>query len=93
MLGGPAQGILSFTKVCSIDAALAQVKSWRSCGARIAFRNDCFDLLHPGHVHLLQQAKDLGDRLFVSLHSGPSIRRLKGPGRPMLHEGDRSALL
>lgn len=91
--GGAEAGILSFSKVCSLPAALAMVKSWRSSGAGIVFTNGCYDLLHPGHVHLLQHAKELGERLVVGLNSDDSVRRLKGPGRPILNEGDRAALL
>jgi rfaE bifunctional protein nucleotidyltransferase chain/domain/rfaE bifunctional protein kinase chain/domain len=53
----------------------------------------CFDLLHSGHVHLLEQARRLGDRLVVLLNSDASVRRLKGAGRPLQHEGDRAAVL
>ncbi|MGC9197040.1 MAG: bifunctional D-glycero-beta-D-manno-heptose-7-phosphate kinase/D-glycero-beta-D-manno-heptose 1-phosphate adenylyltransferase HldE [Syntrophobacteraceae bacterium] len=91
--GGAEAGMLSLSRVVSLEAALAMVKSWRSSGAAIVFTNGCYDLLHPGHVHLLQQAKDLGQRLIVGLNSDDSVRRLKGPTRPILNEGDRAALL
>jgi D-beta-D-heptose 7-phosphate kinase/D-beta-D-heptose 1-phosphate adenosyltransferase len=91
--GGAEAGILNLSRICSLEAALAMVKSWRSSGARIVFTNGCYDLLHPGHVHLLQQAKDLGERLIVGLNSDDSVRRLKGPSRPILSQGDRAALL
>jgi D-sedoheptulose 7-phosphate isomerase len=57
------------------------------------FTNGCFDLLHPGHVDLLERARDLGDRLIVGLNSDRSVRALKGPGRPLIPEGERAALL
>ena len=57
------------------------------------FTNGCFDLLHPGHISLLQRARGLGDRLIVGLNADLSIRRLKGPSRPILPEKDRAALL
>jgi D-beta-D-heptose 7-phosphate kinase / D-beta-D-heptose 1-phosphate adenosyltransferase len=53
----------------------------------------CFDLLHPGHVHTLQAARALGDCLIVCLNSDASVRRLKGPGRPIVNEHDRAAVL
>ena len=57
------------------------------------FTNGCFDLLHPGHVGLLHQARRLGDRLVVGLNTDASIRRLKGEGRPILAGKDRAAVL
>jgi D-beta-D-heptose 7-phosphate kinase/D-beta-D-heptose 1-phosphate adenosyltransferase len=50
---------------------------------RVVFTNGCFDLLHPGHVETLERAKRLGDCLVVAVNSDPSVRRLKGPGRPV----------
>jgi D-beta-D-heptose 7-phosphate kinase / D-beta-D-heptose 1-phosphate adenosyltransferase len=83
----------SLGKVASIDAAKVLVQSWKATGARIVFTNGCFDLLHPGHIRLLQQARSLGDRLIVGLNADASIRRLKGPSRPILSELDRAALV
>lgn len=60
---------------------------------RLVFTNGCFDLLHPGHVEHLAQARALGDALCVGLNSDDSVRRLKGPGRPMECETDRAAAL
>jgi D-beta-D-heptose 7-phosphate kinase / D-beta-D-heptose 1-phosphate adenosyltransferase len=60
---------------------------------RVVFTNGCFDLLHPGHVRLLTEAKRLGDVLVVGLNSDDSIRRLKGPERPVLSEHDRAEVL
>ena len=80
-------------KVASPDAARLQVQAWRAAGQSIVFTNGCFDLLHPGHVHLLHQARELGDRLVVGLNSDTSVKRLKGPARPILNEQDRSELL
>jgi D-beta-D-heptose 7-phosphate kinase/D-beta-D-heptose 1-phosphate adenosyltransferase len=80
-------------KVTSLDAGAIQVRAWKANGERIVFTNGCFDLLHPGHIHLLNQANELGDRLIVGLNSDASVRRLKGPGRPILNERDRAALV
>lgn len=57
--------------------------------AVVVFTNGCFDILHAGHIRCLQWAKDQGDYLVVGLNSDASIRRLKGPGRPVNHQGDR----
>jgi D-beta-D-heptose 7-phosphate kinase/D-beta-D-heptose 1-phosphate adenosyltransferase len=70
-----------------------RLTSWRRKGKRIVFTNGCFDLLHAGHVWLLSRAAELGDVLIVGLNSDASVRRLKGPGRPLMSEGDRLAML
>lgn len=80
-------------KELPLDAAVMQVKAWRNAGERIVFTNGCFDLLHPGHVNLLHQARSLGDRLVVGLNTDASVKRLKGLRRPILLQQDRSALL
>ncbi|MDR3556880.1 MAG: bifunctional D-glycero-beta-D-manno-heptose-7-phosphate kinase/D-glycero-beta-D-manno-heptose 1-phosphate adenylyltransferase HldE [Syntrophobacteraceae bacterium] len=77
----------------SLESAQMQTQAWRSNGERIVFTNGCFDLLHPGHIHLLEEAKGLGDRLIVGLNSDSSVKRLKGPRRPILPESDRMVLL
>ena len=80
-------------KVADLQAAGAQVSRWRQAEQRIVFTNGCFDLLHPGHVSLLHQARHLGDRLIVGLNTDASIRRLKGESRPILPGADRAAIL
>jgi rfaE bifunctional protein nucleotidyltransferase chain/domain len=60
---------------------------------RLVFTNGCFDLLHPGHVEYLEQAKRLGDILVVGLNTDDSVRRLKGLGRPLVEENDRARVL
>jgi rfaE bifunctional protein nucleotidyltransferase chain/domain len=62
-------------------------------GQRVVFTNGCFDLLHPGHVELLEQARELGDVLIVGLNSDASVRQLKGATRPLLPEGERAEIL
>ncbi len=81
------------TKVVSLEMAREQVRHWRSTGLRIGFTNGCFDLLHPGHLSLLQQARARCDRLVVGLNSDASIAVLKGPGRPIQDELARSLVL
>jgi D-beta-D-heptose 7-phosphate kinase/D-beta-D-heptose 1-phosphate adenosyltransferase len=65
----------------------------RATGARVVFTNGCFDLLHPGHVRYLAAARALGDILVVGLNSDASVRRLKGPGRPVLRAEERAEVL
>lgn len=80
-------------KVSSLSAARLQIKAWRANGETIVFTNGCFDLLHPGHIHLLNTAKNLGNRLVVGLNSDASVQRLKGDNRPILSEHDRASML
>lgn len=65
----------------------------REAGERVVFTNGCFDLLHPGHVSYLGAARALGDALVVGLNSDASVKRLKGPERPLVPERDRAAVL
>lgn len=68
-------------------------EAWRSAGERVVFTNGCFDLLHAGHVRYLNAARGLGDRLVVGLNDDDSVRRLKGPSRPVTPEGERAEIL
>ena len=72
---------------------VAERQAWRAAGRRVAFTNGCFDLLHAGHVRLLEAARAQGDLLVVGLNSDASVRRLKGPSRPVLPEGERAEAL
>jgi rfaE bifunctional protein nucleotidyltransferase chain/domain len=65
---------------------------WRQRGLRVVFTNGCYDLLHPGHIRLLERARSLGDVLILALNSDASVERLKGPTRPLIPEQDRAAL-
>ncbi len=76
-----------------LPRALEQVEHWRHRGLKIGFTNGCFDLLHPGHVALLAQARAACDRLVVGLNSDASVARLKGAGRPVQQEAARAAVL
>jgi len=80
-------------KVASLDIALARIAAWRAAGLRIGFTNGCFDLIHPGHVHLLHKARAACDRLVVGLNSDASVRRLKGPERPVQTETARATVM
>ncbi|MGF1641254.1 MAG: D-glycero-beta-D-manno-heptose-7-phosphate kinase [Rhodospirillales bacterium] len=80
-------------KAMVLEAARDRVERWRRRGLRIGFTNGCFDLLHPGHVSLLNQAKEACDRLVVGLNNDASVARLKGPGRPIQSEVARTTVL
>jgi rfaE bifunctional protein nucleotidyltransferase chain/domain len=77
----------------SLSELLTIRDSLRSQGKRVVFTNGCFDLLHRGHVELLNEAKRLGDVLIVGLNSDASMQTIKGRGRPILGEDDRAFLL
>jgi len=81
------------SKIQTWEQLPATLDGWRKAGEKIVFTNGCFDLLHFGHLHYLADARDLGDRLVVGLNSAASVRRLKGPTRPINDELTRTHLL
>jgi D-beta-D-heptose 7-phosphate kinase/D-beta-D-heptose 1-phosphate adenosyltransferase len=87
----PATGALR--KVVTPAAAAEAAERWRARGYKVGFTNGCFDLLHPGHVHLLEQCRAMCDRLIVGMNSDASVKRLKGPTRPANGEASRAAVL
>ena len=74
-------------------SAKTHVEAFRAAGHRVVFTNGVFDLLHPGHVTYLEEARALGDRLVVGLNADESVRRLKGPTRPIQSGADRAVVL
>ncbi|HET6184651.1 MAG TPA: D-glycero-beta-D-manno-heptose-7-phosphate kinase [Acetobacteraceae bacterium] len=80
-------------KVVEPAEAEERVAAWRTQGLRIGFANGCFDLIHPGHVRLLREARAACDRLIVALNSDASVRRLKGPARPVQDETARATVM
>ena len=80
-------------KVAALAGALDKVAAWRRQELRCGFTNGCFDLLHPGHISLLAQAKEACDRLIVGLNSDRSVGELKGPDRPVQNESSRAQVL
>jgi len=76
-----------------LATALPRIGNWKQAGKRIVFTNGCFDLLHPGHVAYLQEARSLGDILVVGLNDDDSIRRLKGSSRPVNPLDSRAVML
>ncbi len=79
--------------ISSLATLLAEREALRTRGQKVVFTNGCFDLLHPGHISLLEQARSEGDVLVVGLNSDRSVRELKGPGRPIVPEGERAETL
>jgi D-beta-D-heptose 7-phosphate kinase / D-beta-D-heptose 1-phosphate adenosyltransferase len=80
-------------KVVSREELVQRVALWKANGERVAFTNGCFDLLHIGHITLLEQARGFGDRLIVAINSDASVSGLKGPSRPIVGETERARVL
>ncbi len=80
-------------KVLAPDEAVKKIAQWKILGKKIAFTNGCFDLLHPGHIASLMEAAQHGDYLIVGLNSDASVKRLKGPERPINTQESRALLL
>lgn len=83
----------SLRSVVDLPTADLIAAAWRRQGLSVAFTNGCFDILHAGHVSLIQQARATADRLILGLNSDASVRRLKGAGRPVNTERDRALVL
>jgi D-glycero-beta-D-manno-heptose 1-phosphate adenylyltransferase len=82
-----------FQKITNRIEAANKVSEWQAEGRRIVFTNGCFDLLHYGHIAYLAEARALGDALVVGLNATDSVRRLKGPHRPINDEKTRASVL
>lgn len=81
------------TKIMPVERLSQQASQWRSAGQRIVLANGCFDLLHAGHVTLLQRARHENERLIVAINSDDAVRQLKGPQRPIVDERNRAHVL
>lgn len=79
-------GIYTYSELLSARA------DWRAAGKTVVFTNGCYDLLHPGHVRLLEAARSLGDILILALNTDASVSRMKGSSRPILRQDDRAVL-
>ena len=79
--------------VLTLEEAILRFGRDKRNGRRVVFTNGCFDLLHPGHIRNLEQARELGDALIVGLNSDASVRQLKGEGRPVIAERERAEIL
>jgi rfaE bifunctional protein nucleotidyltransferase chain/domain len=87
------RGVPLHPGILTIEEAILRFGREKRNGKRVVFTNGCFDLLHPGHVQSLEQARALGDVLIVGLNSNASVRQLKGEGRPVLPELERAEIL
>jgi rfaE bifunctional protein nucleotidyltransferase chain/domain len=81
------------SKFFTLNDLLKRIEFWRRLGDKIVFTNGCFDILHQGHIHLLAACAEEGARLVVGLNSDLSVKRLKGPGRPVNDQKSRATLL
>jgi D-beta-D-heptose 7-phosphate kinase/D-beta-D-heptose 1-phosphate adenosyltransferase len=79
--------------VISLSGLVEERRKWREGGRRVVLTNGCFDLIHPGHLALLEAARAHGDVLVVAINSDRSVRRLKGEGRPLVPEAERAETL
>jgi rfaE bifunctional protein nucleotidyltransferase chain/domain len=71
---------------------IAQRQTWRAEGKKVVFTNGCYDILHPGHIRLLERARSLGDVLILALNTDESVQRIKGPTRPFFDQHTRAEL-
>jgi len=83
----------SVARLYSRTELLAQRARWKQEGKTVVFTNGCYDLLHPGHVRLLEQARSRGDILIVGVNTDAGVRRSKGPNRPLTPQAERAELL
>jgi D-beta-D-heptose 7-phosphate kinase/D-beta-D-heptose 1-phosphate adenosyltransferase len=80
-------------KILDLPHLLVRLAEWRASGDRIVFTNGCFDILHVGHITLLEQCREFGDKVIIGLNSDASVRQLKGPARPLVSESERARVL
>jgi D-beta-D-heptose 7-phosphate kinase/D-beta-D-heptose 1-phosphate adenosyltransferase len=80
-------------KVVTRPELVSRVALWKANGERVVLTNGCFDLLHMGHITVLEQARRFGDRLIVAINSDASVKGLKGPSRPIVGENERARVL
>lgn len=84
---------MSQDKRRSLEQMVTERAALREAGQKLVFTNGCFDLLHPGHVRYLRQARDLGDRLLVAVNDDASVKALKGAARPLVPVEERMEML
>ena len=80
-------------KIFSLNELKDVLGLYRNTGGRIVFTNGCFDIMHAGHAQYLEEARAMGDVLIVAMNSDASVRRLKGPKRPVIGQEDRALML
>ena len=89
----PSSGIVSGEKILSLERLQRRVAEWRAAGETVVFTNGCFDLLHVGHITLLENCRKFGSKLVLGLNSDASVSRLKGPTRPIVGEYQRARVM
>ncbi len=89
----PSSGLNSGEKVLDMERIQLRVAEWRAAGETIVFTNGCFDLLHVGHITLLEDCKRFGSKLVLGLNTDQSVSRLKGPSRPIVGERERARVM
>jgi D-beta-D-heptose 7-phosphate kinase/D-beta-D-heptose 1-phosphate adenosyltransferase len=89
----PSSGVRSGEKVIDRETVARRVAEWRAAGETIVFTNGCFDLLHVGHVTLLEDCRAFGSKVVLGLNSDESVQRLKGPTRPVVGERERARVM
>jgi D-beta-D-heptose 7-phosphate kinase / D-beta-D-heptose 1-phosphate adenosyltransferase len=89
----PSSGVSSGEKVLDGARLAKRIAEWRAAGETIVFTNGCFDLLHVGHVTLLEECHRFGSKLVLGLNADASVCRLKGPTRPVVGENERARVM
>jgi|SRR5271157_4078456 len=84
--------LVTVARLYSRDQLRDRRRQWQAEGKSVVFTNGCYDLLHPGHIRLLEQARSLGDVLILALNSDAGVQRAKGPSRPLIDESERAAV-
>ena len=89
----PSSGITSGEKILDFERVQLRVAEWRASGETVVFTNGCFDLLHVGHITLLEDCRRFGSKLVLGLNTDASVSRLKGPSRPIVSERERARVM
>jgi D-beta-D-heptose 7-phosphate kinase/D-beta-D-heptose 1-phosphate adenosyltransferase len=89
----PSSGIASGEKILDKNRVAIRVSEWRNAGETVVFTNGCFDLLHVGHITLLEDCRRFGSKLVLGLNTDASVSRLKGPSRPIIGERERARVM
>lgn len=89
----PSTGIASTEKVLDFERVQLRVSEWRAAGETVVFTNGCFDLLHVGHIALLEDCRRFGSKLVLGLNTDDSVSRLKGPSRPIVGQRERARVM
>jgi D-beta-D-heptose 7-phosphate kinase/D-beta-D-heptose 1-phosphate adenosyltransferase len=89
----PSSGLTAGEKILDLERMVMRVAEWRAAGETIVFTNGCFDLLHVGHITLLEDCRKFGSKLVLGLNADSSVCRLKGPTRPIVGERERAKVM